>query len=89
MVHGSPPNGADWPRIGFSFMFIPTHVRSTIGRKGSILLRGEDRYGHWDDDPVPRYNRDPVAMKALKEFQDSYRDPELRTEAERAVGAAG
>lgn len=87
MVHGSPPNRSDRPRIGFSFMFIPCHVRSTIGRRGSILLRGEDRYGNWDDDPVPRYNRDPVSMAALKEFQDSYRDPNLRTEAERA-GAA-
>jgi hypothetical protein len=87
MVHGSPPNRADRPRIGFSFMFIPAHVRSTIGRKGSILLRGEDRYGNWDDDPIPRYNRDPVSMAVLKAFQDSYRDPSLRTEAERA-GAA-
>lgn len=86
MVHGSPPNSADWPRIGFSFMFIPAHVRSTIGRRGSILLRGEDRYGNWDDDPIPRYERDPVSMAALKAFQDSYRDPGLRTEAERAAG---
>lgn len=84
MVHGSEPNGSDTPRIGLSFMFIPARVRSTIGRKGAVLLRGEDRYGNWDDDPVPRFNNDPVSLEALKAFQDSYRDPDLGTEAERA-----
>lgn len=88
LVHGSAPNGSDRPRIGFSFMFIPCHVRSTIGRRGSILMRGEDRYCNWDDDPVPRFNCDPVSMTTLKAFQDAYRDPDLRTEAERAAGAA-
>ena len=88
MVHGSKPNGSDRPRIGISFMFIPTHVQSTIGRKGSMLMRGEDRYGNWDDDPVPRFNNDPVALKTLKDFQDSYRDPALGTEAQRAGNTA-
>lgn len=86
MVHGSEPNGSDLPRIGISFMFIPTHVTSTIGRKGAILLRGEDNYNHWDADPVPRFNNDPVSLDVLKAFQDSYRDPSLGTEAERAAG---
>lgn len=85
MVHGSEPNGSDTPRVGISFMFIPAHVTSTIGRKGSILLRGEDQYGHWDDDPVPRFNNDPVSLEVLKAFQESYRDPSLGTEAERAI----
>jgi non-haem Fe2+, alpha-ketoglutarate-dependent halogenase len=67
-------------------MFIPTHVTSTIGRKGTILLRGEDKYNHWDADPVPRFNNDPVSLGVLKAFQDSYRDPSLGTEAERAAG---
>lgn len=77
MVHGSEPNGSDTPRIGISFVMIPAHVKSTIGRKGSILLRGEDRYGNWDDDPVPRFNNDPVSLQVLEDFQDSYRGPTL------------
>jgi hypothetical protein len=88
MVHGSPPNGADLPRVGVSFMFIPCHVTSTIGRKGASMMRGEDRFGHWDEDPLPRFNCDPVSMAVLKKFQDEYRDPDLGTEAERAAGAA-
>lgn len=88
MIHGSEPNNTEMPRVGFSFMYIPTHVRSTIGRQGSILMRGEDRFGHWDDDPEPRKNFDPVSMAALKVFQDNYRNPDLRTEAERAASAA-
>lgn len=88
MVHGSAANASDLPRIGVSFMMIPTRVRSTIGRRGAILVRGEDRYGNWDTDPEPRFSRDPVSMAALERFQALYRDPALRTEAERA-GAAG
>tara|TARA_R110000787_G_scaffold250136_3_gene355735 strand:- start:978 stop:1814 length:837 start_codon:yes stop_codon:yes gene_type:complete len=87
MVHGSPPNASAQPRVGISFMFIPCHVRSTIGRKGAISMRGEDRFGNWDEDPLPRFNRDPVSVAVLRKFQDEYRDPDLRSEAERAAGA--
>jgi ectoine hydroxylase-related dioxygenase (phytanoyl-CoA dioxygenase family) len=87
MVHGSPPNGSALPRIGVSFMFIPCHVKSTIGRKGATMLRGEDRFGNWDEDPLPRFNQDPVSVQVLKKFQNEYRDPNLLSEAERAAGA--
>lgn len=87
LVHGSDPNNSDDRRIGIAFMYVPTHVRSTVGRRASILVRGEDRHGYWDDDPVPRFDLDPVAMAAMKRAQDAYRDRGLRSEAERA-GAA-
>lgn len=87
LVHGSAANDSDDRRIGIAFMYLPTHVRSTIGRRASILVRGEDRYGYWDEDPVPRFDLDPVAMAAMKRAQDAYRDPTVRSEAERA-GAA-
>lgn len=88
MVHGSKPNGSANPRVGISFMFIPTHVSSTIGRKGSLMMRGTDRFNNWDDDPVPRFNNDPVALKVLRDFQNSYRDPTLGTEAQRTEAEA-
>ena len=50
-------------------------------------MRGEDRFGYWDDDPVPRFDLDPVAMDAMQRAQDAYRDRGVRSEAERA-GAA-
>ena len=88
MVHGSPPNGSALPRVGLSYTFIPCHVRSTIGRKGAVMMRGVDRFGNWDEDPLPRFNQDPVSGAVLKKFQQEYRDPNLLTEAERAVGTA-
>lgn len=87
LVHGSDPNNSDDARVGIAFMYLPTHVRSTVGRRASILVRGEDRFGHWDEDPRPRFDLDPVALAAMKRAQDSYRDSSLRSEAERA-GAA-
>lgn len=87
LVHGSAANDSDDRRIGIAFMYLPTHVRSTLGRRASILVRGEDKFGYWDDDPVPRFDLDPVAMDAMKRAQDAYRDRSVRSEAERA-GAA-
>ena len=84
LVHGSAPNHSDDARIGIAFMYLPTHVRSTIGRRASILVRGEDRFGHWDEDPVPRFDLDPVALAAMKRAQDAYRDRSVASEAERA-----
>ena len=81
---GSAANDSDDRRIGIAFMYLPTHVRSTLGRRASILVRGEDKFGYWDDDPVPRFDLDPVAMAAMKRAQDAYRDTTVRSEAERA-----
>lgn len=54
-VHSSEPNRADDRRIGFSISVIPTHVRHTGSyRMGATLVRGEDRYGHFDLEPDPR-----------------------------------
>lgn len=89
LVHGSDPNRSDNRRIGIAFMYVPTHVRSVIGRRASILVRGVDRFGYWDDDPAPRFDLDPVALAAMKRAQDAYRDPSLRSEAERAAGSGG
>ena len=49
-AHASEPNRSDDRRIGFAFFYIPTHVRSTIGRRQATLVRGVDEYGHWDAD---------------------------------------
>ena len=47
-VHASGPNDTDDRRMGFGISFIPAHVRPTGPVKPSALLvRGEDRYGHF------------------------------------------
>jgi non-haem Fe2+, alpha-ketoglutarate-dependent halogenase len=37
-------------------------------------VAGEDRYGHWDRDPEPRIDLDPVSMAALDDVWARYRD---------------
>jgi non-heme Fe2+,alpha-ketoglutarate-dependent halogenase len=53
-IHSSPPNKAEDRRIGYGISYIPTSVRH-IGttRQRAMLVRGEDRYGHFELEPAP------------------------------------
>lgn len=81
-VHGSLPNHTDEPRIGLAFFYIPAHVRSTIGRRTACLVRGVDEYGHWDADPVPRFDRDPVILEHMYAAHERYVDRSIAQESE-------
>lgn len=81
-VHGSQPNRSDGRRIGFAFFFIPPRVQSTIGRRTATLVRGTDRYGHWDADPLPRFDYDDISMAAMRAAWGQYRDGEVRQAAQ-------
>lgn len=82
MAHASGPNrGAD-RRIGFAFFYIPTHVRSLIGRRQATLVRGVDTFGHWDADCVPRVDLDPASMAQLTAAWGQYKDGEVKQAAE-------
>jgi ectoine hydroxylase-related dioxygenase (phytanoyl-CoA dioxygenase family) len=81
-AHGSKPNMTDRRRIGFAFFYIPTHVRCVGRRRGAMLLRGEDKYGHWDVDPRPRVDFDPPAFQAMRAAWGAYRDGEVRQAAQ-------
>jgi hypothetical protein len=55
LVHNSRPNLSDDRRIGLGISYIPTEVRCTSRtRLTAMLVRGVDRYGHFDDEPRPR-----------------------------------
>lgn len=71
-VHGSEANTSDRRRIGFSGIYASPEVRSTIGRRGANLVRGEDRYGHWDVDPRPRFDLDPICIEAAAASLSAY-----------------
>jgi hypothetical protein len=54
IVHGSEPNRADFRRIGYAIRYVPTYVKQTAGPKDyATLVRGVDRYHHFDYEPAP------------------------------------
>jgi non-haem Fe2+, alpha-ketoglutarate-dependent halogenase len=76
-IHGSMPNPSDRRRVGISFFYMPTHVRSTVVRRTATLVRGTDKYGHWDPEPMPKTDLDPVCMEFLRQSWSRYRDPDV------------
>jgi hypothetical protein len=54
-AHNSPPNGSADRRIGYGISYIPTRCKHS-GTKGhtTTLVRGTDRYGHFEPEPDPR-----------------------------------
>jgi hypothetical protein len=65
-------------------MIFPAHARSTTGRRSVTLLNGSDRYGHWDHDPMPTRDRDPVIWELMHELDRHYRRKDTKQEAEAA-----
>jgi hypothetical protein len=77
-AHSSLPNRSGERRVGFAFFFIPTHVRSIHPGGRATLVRGEDRFGHWLSDDLPRYDLDPIAMTQLSASWGAYKDGEIK-----------
>jgi hypothetical protein len=63
IVHGSAQNrGADW-RIGFTARYIPTRLRQLSPvRDSAMLVRGSDRFGHFELEPRPAADYAPEAV---------------------------
>lgn len=77
-AHSSLCNTTDDRRIGFAFFYVPAHATSTIGRRRATLVRGEDRFGHWDAEALPTCDYDPQAMAQLHQAWGQYRDGEVK-----------
>lgn len=80
-VHASHPNESGAVRIGFSFSLIPTHVKSHLPRRPATLVRGVDKYGYWDTDPVPTKERLPDIIRMMLDHNAQYTDPQYRQNA--------
>ncbi|MBU0725462.1 MAG: phytanoyl-CoA dioxygenase family protein [Alphaproteobacteria bacterium] len=80
-AHGSLGNFTDDRRIGLAFFYIGAHVASTLGRRTALLMRGEDRHGHWDADPVPRIDLDPKTLQFLTDMWGRYQSKEIQQAA--------
>lgn len=70
LVHGSEPNRSRDRRIGIALRYIPTHVRQTKLRDSAMLVRGVDRYHHFDDEPRPCADLDRAALAAHSEAME-------------------
>ena len=66
LVHGSPPNPSNDRRIGFAIRYIPTSVSQVAGRDSATLVRGVDRFGHFDPEPKPSADMDPAFIELHK-----------------------
>jgi non-haem Fe2+, alpha-ketoglutarate-dependent halogenase len=67
LVHGSEPNASSDRRIGLAIRYLPAHVRQTKNRDSAMLVRGTDRFGHFDQEPRPRRDLDDDALRAHAE----------------------
>lgn len=71
LVHGSEPNRSNDRRIGFVIRYVPTRVRQVVGRTDSAtLVRGVDRYGHFEPERRPAADLEPAALAHYREVVD-------------------
>jgi len=60
LIHRSGPNVSSDRRIGFGISYIPTSARCRSPvRQAAALVRGVDRYGHFDDECRPQVDFGP------------------------------
>ena len=73
-VHRSAPNRATHRRVGIGLNYIPTRVRvDGPVRCKAMLVRGEDRYGHFDLIDPPKAERDAEALATHMAVSTAYR----------------
>jgi hypothetical protein len=82
MPHSSLPNRSHDRRIGFAFFYIPAHVKPISGHGKATLVRGVDRFGHWEPDALPERDLDPRAMAQLSATWGKYKDGETKQVAD-------
>src|SRR5580692_5422963 len=74
-VHRSAPNHAAHRRIGIGLNYVPTHIRvDSPVRLCAMLVRGEDKYGHFDLVEPPTAERDAAALAVHQRVSDRYRE---------------
>jgi non-haem Fe2+, alpha-ketoglutarate-dependent halogenase len=52
--HASGPNGSDVPRVNYVMTFINPKVKPLVGPDSAMLVRGEDRYRHFEHETRPK-----------------------------------
>ena len=69
VLHASMPNRSDDRRIGLNAQYIAPHVRQTKhDHDTAMLVRGEDRYGHYRSDAAAVTEWEPAAVARWEEL---------------------
>jgi hypothetical protein len=81
--HRSGPNSADHRRIGLGLNYVPTHARPAGSVKpAAMLVRGVDRYGHFERVEPPKAELDSKSVaahdRAVALYRQSYEEEEAR-----------
>jgi Phytanoyl-CoA dioxygenase (PhyH) len=77
VLHGSSPNLSREKRVGFVVRFVTPESRPRHGRPPAILVRGEDRHGHFALIEPPRDTDIDTAITRLKESAGRHLDAML------------
>ena len=71
IAHASYPNQTDDRRIGLAIRYIPPDTQQQYSEQDSAaLVRGVDNYHHFELEPEPRCDFDPVAVAFHKETEE-------------------
>ena len=62
VVHGSRPNPGEDRRLGLAVNYMPPHVRQTMGTDCATLVRGVDRFHHFEPGRSPAADMEPGAL---------------------------
>ncbi len=87
--HRSGPNPSSHRRIGLGLNYIPTRARpSGSVRQAALLVRGTDRYGHFEPAAWPKDELGENELKVHERAMSLYRDGYLEEEAKHAKRSA-
>jgi ectoine hydroxylase-related dioxygenase (phytanoyl-CoA dioxygenase family) len=71
IAHASYPNKTDDRRVGLAIRYIPPDTQQQYSEQDSAaLVRGVDNHQHFELEPEPRYDFDPVAVAFHKESEE-------------------
>jgi ectoine hydroxylase-related dioxygenase (phytanoyl-CoA dioxygenase family) len=66
--HGSGANHSDEPRVNYVITYISPERKPRVGPDCAMLVRGEDRFGHFEHEPRPKADFDHDAMVAHRKY---------------------
>jgi non-heme Fe2+,alpha-ketoglutarate-dependent halogenase len=71
IAHGSKPNRASHPRVGFAIRYVGGHVRQLqASRDTATLARGRQHFASFEIEPAPRGELDPADLEMHARIAD-------------------